>query len=78
VDEKEEVSSYWTTLGKIEDAGNLKRKQYIALCGELGLEKGHVCAVGKTAGLMNKLIKKFHRVILTLKSPVVIMYTLQV
>jgi hypothetical protein len=32
-----DVSSYWIILRKREDIGNIKRKHYIALCGELAL-----------------------------------------
>ena len=33
-----DISSYWMTLREREYNGNRKRKQYIALCGELPLE----------------------------------------
>ena len=39
-DKKEDVSSYWLTLRKLEDAGNWKRKHKIALYEELALERG--------------------------------------
>jgi hypothetical protein len=38
-DKKEDLSSYWMTFRKTEDIGTLKRKHYIALCGELALEE---------------------------------------
>jgi hypothetical protein len=38
-DKKEDLSSYWMTLRKREDSRILKRKHYIALCGELALER---------------------------------------
>jgi hypothetical protein len=37
-DEEQNVSSYWMILRKRQDAGNRKRKYYIALFGELALE----------------------------------------
>jgi hypothetical protein len=38
-DDREEVSSYWMILRKRVDTANLKRKHYIALCGEFTLEE---------------------------------------
>jgi hypothetical protein len=38
-DEKKGLRSYWMTLRRREVTGYLKRKHYIALCGELDLEE---------------------------------------
>jgi hypothetical protein len=38
-DEEEYVSRYWMTLKKRKDTGNLKRKPWIALCGEIAVEE---------------------------------------
>jgi hypothetical protein len=37
--EEEDISSYWMTLRKRKDSGNLKRKHYMVMCEEIALEE---------------------------------------
>jgi hypothetical protein len=38
-DEEEDLSSYWEYLKERQGTEDIKRKQYMALCGELSLEE---------------------------------------
>lgn len=70
-DEEEDVSRVWTTLRKREGILNWKRKQWIALCGELGLEqavghRGADCEWMKLPSAVHICIQMFHYIRLRL------------